>query len=92
MNTSNLQNAKNCSESLFNSIYDQLEAEVSKEATALYNQALSKAKTNKQKAACAGSYQGKWFTLFDKWCHGKVANVFVLEALTLGYIEEGLLS
>lgn len=86
-----LMNAHNCSDELFERIYSDLELRVSSEASALYNQAVSAAKTKSQKIACAGSYKGKWFKLFDNWCSGKVENIFVLDAMSSNYIHDGLL-
>lgn len=91
MNNVNLANAKNCSEDLFDSIYENLYNLSAKENHSMYLAALRKAKTQTQKKACAGCYAGRWQQLFNKWIKGDVPNVFVLEAIQAGFVREDLL-
>ena len=91
MNKQVLANAKNCSEDLFDSIYESLYNLSAKENHSMYLAALRKAKTSAQKKACTGCYAGRWQQLFNKWIKGDIPNVFVLEAIQAGFISEDLL-
>ena len=71
-----------------NKIYEALQAHVSQEAEALYNAALNKAVTIKQKNACAGQHIGQWYPLLEKWMSDRVTNIAVRDALRLGYVPE----
>lgn len=90
-NESLLLTAKTCSESLFEKIYEDLYQRSKDENDAMYQQALNKAKTPRQRLKCAGAYVGRWQTVFNAWCRGKIANTFVLEAIQQGQVSEGLL-
>ncbi|GGB53101.1 hypothetical protein GCM10011607_12020 [Shewanella inventionis] len=86
MNT--LATCNDISESLFNSLYDQLMVNASKENEGLYQNALRLAKTKKQKVNCAGQYVGRWQILLNKWTEGKIANIYIVQCLSIGYVEE----
>ena len=59
----------------FNEIYDLLYQRVAAAANAAYNAKLAKAKTRKQREACAGHYPSDWSVLFGLWCRDKVTNL-----------------
>lgn len=86
-----LVTAKTCSESVFSQLYEDLYQLSKDENHAMYLQALSKAKTPRQRQKCAGAYVGRWQTVFNAWCRGKIANTFVHEAIQQGFVSEGLL-
>ena len=73
----------------FNEIYDLLYLRVSAAANAAYNAKLAKAKTRKQREACAGHYPSDWSVLFGLWCRDKVTNLHVLDCLRLGHVYSG---
>ena len=73
-----------------NKIYEALNSHVSEEAQALYEAALKVAKTRKKKLRCSGQYIGRWYPLLDAWMRGKVSNIEVRDALSLGWVEEDL--
>jgi isocitrate dehydrogenase kinase/phosphatase len=88
----NLANCNNISEKMFNSLYDRLMEKASQENESLYQQALRTAKTKKQKNNCSGQYIGRWQTLLNKWCEAKIANTYIFQCLSLGYVEECFLN
>ena len=88
---SKLQNANTCSEEIFAELYEDLYARSSAENHAMYLASLSKAKTDKQRKACAGCYVGSWQKVFNAWVRGKLPNVYVLDAIRAGFVSEGLL-
>ncbi len=69
------------SEEKQNELYGKLQANISSESQSMYNAALSKAKTKKQKAECAGQYKGSWFYLLEDWMNDKVTNLHVRDCL-----------
>lgn len=73
-------------EERFREIYDQLEQRVDAAATAAYNAALAKAKTRKQRLACAGHYPSDWSRLMGLWCRDKVSNLMVQDCLRVGSV------
>lgn len=85
---SNLQTAINCSDDLYSNIYSALYERAASENNALYMQALSKAKTKKQKEDCAGYYCGRWQTMLNKWCSGKIANIHAISAISQNHVDE----
>lgn len=46
-----------------------------------YQANMEKAKSRRQKALCAGRYEGAWWRLMDAWMEGKVSNLHVLDCL-----------
>ena len=86
-----LATVRDCSESLFDHIYVNLQAKAAKENEALYQTAIAKCKTAKQRAKKAGYYCGNWQKLFDAWCHGKIANTYALDFLNKDYVTDELL-
>ncbi|HDT5862687.1 hypothetical protein E4188_22865 (plasmid) [Aeromonas media] len=73
-------------EDKFAEIYDQLEERVAAAATAAYNMAIAKAKTRKQRIACAGHYPSDWSRLMGLWCQDKVSNLMVQDCLRVGSV------
>lgn len=69
-------------------IYQLIQAQISSEAEALYQSALSKARTERQRKACAGQYKGRWFALLDK---GEIPNLDVCECLQLGFVSDDII-
>ena len=88
---SKLQNANTCSEEIFSEIYSELYARSSEENHSMYLAKLSKAKTDKQRKACAGCYVGSWQRVLNSWVRGRLPNVYVLDAIRAGFVSEGLL-
>jgi len=88
---SKLQNANTCSEEIFSVIYSELYARSSEENHSMYLAKLSKAKTDKQRKACAGCYVGSWQRVLNSWVRGRLPNVYVLDAIRAGFVSEGLL-
>lgn len=81
--------AKKLSEAKFNQIYDELFKRAEAAAKAAYQEKLAKAKTPKQRQACAGHYPSDWSELLDLWCRNKVTNLHVLECLRIGHVYSG---
>ena len=75
-----------------NKIYEALQAQVGNEAQKMYGEALKKAKTKKQKKACAGQYIGRWYPLLNAWMKGDILNLVVLDALKVGFVPEHIYS
>ncbi|MFC6674317.1 hypothetical protein [Marinobacterium aestuariivivens] len=73
----------------FNAIYDELYKRSETAAKAAYQAKLEKAKTRKQREACAGHYPSDWSKLFDLWCRDKVTNLHVLDCLRIGHVYSG---
>lgn len=71
-------------------LYLAIEGKVREEANCMYNEALRKAKTAKQKKACAGQYIGRWYPLLNAWMQGEVSNLAVRDALRVGFVGEEL--
>ena len=71
-----------------NSLYEQIEAKVSAESEAMYQTALRKATSAKQRANCAGQYKGRWFDLLEAWMADKVSNLFVRDCLSQGFVSD----
>jgi hypothetical protein len=88
---SKLLNANTCSEEIYSEIYSELYARSSEENSSMYLAELRKAKTDKQRKACAGRYVGSWQKVLNAWVHGKLPNVYVLDAIRAGFVSEGLL-
>ena len=73
-----------------NYIYEALQVHVGNEAQQMYTEALKKAKTKKQKSACAGQYIGRWYPVLNAWMQGKVLNLVILDALKVGFVPEDI--
>ncbi|MNL54336.1 hypothetical protein D3C87_1776610 [compost metagenome] len=73
-------------EDKFAEIYNLLEERVAAAATAAYNMAIAKAKTRKQRIACAGHYPSDWSRLMGLWCQDKVSNLMVQDCLRVGSV------
>lgn len=78
---SKLSFAGNCSEKIFNHFYDVLLARSATENEALYQTALSKCSTAKERNKAAGCYSGPWQMLFNAWCQSKVPNLILIQLL-----------
>lgn len=76
-------------EKRFNAIYDELYKRTEAAAIASYEAKLAKAKTSKQREACAGHYPSDWSKLFGLWCRDKVSNLHVLDCLRIGHVYSG---
>nr|WP_015059506.1 hypothetical protein [Salmonella enterica]AFG20634.1 hypothetical protein pSH111_227_193 [Salmonella enterica subsp. enterica serovar Heidelberg] len=61
--------ASNCSDSLYSYIYRTLQKRAGDENESLYQQAISRCRTAKQKKKLAGYYAGPWQLLFNAWCN-----------------------
>ncbi len=86
-----LATARTCSDLLFNELYKALYDLAKAENHGMYMQALNAAKTDAQKKKCAGCYAGRWQVVFNAWCLGKIANVFIVEAIRAGFVSDVLL-
>lgn len=71
----------------FNQIYDALYQRTKNAADAQYQAKLAKARTARQREACAGVYTSDWSELFNAWVHDKVSNLHVKECLYLGHVH-----
>lgn len=70
-------------------LYSALQQQVSKEAQSMYETALSRAKTKRQKQACAGQYIGAWYRLLDGWMKDNITNLHVRDCLSYGHVIGG---
>lgn len=73
--------------SKFNAIYDVLYKQSQRAAKAAYEAKVAKAKTRKQREACAGHYPSDWSELFDLWLRDRVSNLHVYECLRIGHVH-----
>ncbi|EAR9940411.1 hypothetical protein FAM88_11050 [Salmonella enterica] len=73
--------ASNCSDSLYSYIYRTLQKRAGDENESLFQQAISRCRTAKQKKKLAGYYAGPWQLLFNAWCNNRVPNTAVLALL-----------
>ncbi|HDZ37604.1 MAG TPA: hypothetical protein ENH62_04855 [Marinobacter sp.] len=73
-------------EKKFNAIYDALYKRSADAAKAAYEMKIAKAKTRKQREACAGHYPSDWSQLFDLWSRDRVSNLHVYECLHVGHV------
>ena len=78
--------ASSLSQEKFNEIYNQLYQLSEKQGKSMYEAKLAKAKTRKQREACAGSYRGEWFELFDGWTRDKYSNIYVRDCIANGVV------
>jgi hypothetical protein len=78
--------AKSLPEEKFDKIYDELYKRTEAATRAQYEAKLAKAKTRRQREACAGVYTSDWSELFNGWCHNKVSNLHVYDCLRCGYV------
>lgn len=73
-------------EKKFNAVYDVLYKRSEEAAKAAYQAKVAKAKTQKQREACAGVYPSDWSQLLDLWSRDRVSNLHVYECLKIGQV------
>lgn len=64
--------ARDCSETRFNQLWDVLYEKSRAENNSLYQQALNRCRSKRQRHNLAGRFAGAWQTLFDAFCEGRV--------------------
>ena len=72
----------------YSAIYTALMERAATENEGLYQAAIAKCKTKRQRASKAGYYAGRWQQLFDAWLNKKIGNLRVRECLSLGFVPE----
>ncbi|EPO2769575.1 hypothetical protein ACT7V1_001196 [Salmonella enterica subsp. enterica] len=64
--------ARNCSETRFNQLWDVLHEKSRAENESLFQQALKRCRSKRQRDKLAGRFAGAWQILFDAFCEGRV--------------------
>ncbi|MGB3251590.1 hypothetical protein [Buttiauxella gaviniae] len=78
---SKLAYSSTCSESLYDYLYRKLQHRSAEENQSLYNEAISKCRTQKQIKKKAGCYSGAWQKLFNAWCENRIPNIVAITLL-----------
>lgn len=83
---------RDASESLFDSIYQQLQSKSAMENQSLYDAEIRKCKTQRQRNEKSGYYAGRWQKLFNLWVENKIENTFVLSCLSSNVVPESIIA